>query len=414
MKPQGPDRVVVRRRRAPAPAAHGGSWKIAYADFVTAMMAFFLVMWLIALVPSKDLKTIAAYFRMPLMTAVTGGPKVESGQTVIPGGSPSIVPNDNSLPPSLDDKHASKGDDAEIEKEAERLAQKLVERRLAEMRAEQPAERPAEGLEVRAERLAEKRDTERLEDLKGDLDSLIESDPVLKEFRPQLLLDMTPDGLRIQIVDKQNRPMFATGSARMQPYMSAILRELAPAFNDIPNSLSIAGHTDARQYAAGEREYSNWELSADRANAARRELVAGGLQVSKIKRVLGLAASVSLIKDDPDAAVNRRISIVVLNRRAERRIDAQASAGVSAERLRRVLETPQPPDGPLAGSPAAGGGQGAAGKPAAGKPAAGTPAAAESAADKSGADKSAAGNSAASGPAAGGPAAAPGRAAKGM
>jgi len=340
MKSQGPDRIVIRRRRSPAPAAHGGSWKIAYADFVTAMMAFFLVMWLIALVPSKDLKTIAAYFRMPLMTAVTGGPKVESGRTVIPGGSPSIVPNDNSLPPSLDDKHASKGDDTEIETDAKSMVEKLV--------AKQAENAAADQSEGQAEMLAEKRDAGRLEDLKSQLDSLIESDPVLREFRPQLLLDMTPDGLRIQIVDKQNRPMFTTGSARVQPYMSTILRELAPAFNGIPNSLSIAGHTDARRYATGEREYSNWELSSDRANAARRELLAGGLQASKVKRVLGLAASVSLIKDDPDAAVNRRISIVVLNRRAERRIDEQASAGVSPERLRRVLETPEPPQGPEA------------------------------------------------------------------
>jgi len=111
------------------------------------------------------------------------------------------------------------------------------------------------------------------------------------------------------------------------PHMRVILRELGPIFNDLPNRLTITGHTDAMQYAAGERLYSNWELSADRANAARRELVAGGMDESKIKQVLGLSATVSLIKDDPSAAVNRRISLLVLNQQTERRIDEQHALG---------------------------------------------------------------------------------------
>lgn len=298
-----PERIVIRRGHGQHDDAHGGSWKIAYADFVTAMMSFFLVMWLISVVPHKDLHAIAEFFRMPLMTAVTGGPKVDSSSSVIPAGSPSVIPNKNPLPRKQDDEGTAESD---------------------------------------------KHDTQRLEGLKSELDQLIRSDPVLSQFRPQLLLDMTPDGLRVQIVDKQSRPMFATGSARMQPYMSAILRELAPVFNKLPNKVSIAGHTDAMQYATGEREYSNWELSADRANAARRELVAGGMDESKVKRVLGLGSTVSLIKDDPNAAVNRRISLVVLNKRAERRIDAQNSTAASVVKLPALVspDTPaqtQPP-----------------------------------------------------------------------
>src|SRR5690606_6029457 len=174
---------------------------------------------------------------------------------------------------------------------------------------------------------AESRDIRRLQDLKSDLEELIRTDPILRQFRPQLLLDMTPDGLRIQIVDQQNRPMFNTGSAVVQSYMRTILRQLGPVFNRLPNSITISGHTDAMQYATGERLYSNWELSADRANSARQELVAGGMHETKIKRVLGLSSSVPLIKDDPNAAVNRRISLLVLNQRAERRIDEQDAAG---------------------------------------------------------------------------------------
>lgn len=145
---------------------------------------------------------------------------------------------------------------------------------------------------------------------------------------------MTPDGLRIQILDKQSRPMFATGSAIIQAYMRDILRELAPALNRLPNSLTISGHTDAMRYASGDRDYSNWELSADRANAARKALVAGSLVENKVKRVLGLADTVNLIKDDPSAAVNRRISLLVLNRRAERRIDEQNASGQDELRIR--------------------------------------------------------------------------------
>lgn len=293
MKPTATDRIVIRRKRNPAPAHHGGAWKIAYADYMTAMMSFFLIMWILSLIPRDDLTGIAEYFRMPLMTAIKGGPSIDTGSSVIPGASPSPIPSKHPIT--------------------------------------QPPTDSSRGTELR-------RDTQRLEDLKFDLEALIDTNPVLQEFRPQMLIDMTPDGLRIQIVDRQNRPMFATGRAQVQPYMRDILRELGPVFNRLPNSITISGHTDAMQYATGERLYSNWELSADRANAARQELVAGGMEERKIKRVLGLSSTVSLVKDDPDAAVNRRISIVVLNRIAEERIDAQNEAGSSDARLHEALQ----------------------------------------------------------------------------
>lgn len=276
--------IVVRRKGKRGKARHGGSWKIAYADFMTAMMAFFLVMWILTLVPKEELKEIADYFRMPLMEAISGGMRTEYSDSVIPGGEPSIIPNPHPSTSGFDEE-------------------------------------------------GHRRDIQRLEDLKYELESLIQSDPELKEFYSQLLLDMTQDGLRIQIVDDKNRPMFAIGSARVQPYMRTILRSLSDLLNEMPNPLQIAGHTDAFQYASGEREYSNWELSADRANAARKELVAGGLGEDKIKQILGMASTVNLIKDDPTAEVNRRISITVLNREAEARIDAQNDSGAGGHDL---------------------------------------------------------------------------------
>lgn len=292
-------RVVVRRKRDYGEGHHGGSWKIAYADFMTAMMAFFLVMWLVLLIPKEDLPTIAEYFRQPLATAISGGPKLDNSKSVIPGGDPSPIPNAFPSPPSTP-SISNQADDA-----------------------------------------GDLRDQENLENLKLELENLIEHNPVLQQFRPQLLLDMTPDGLRIQILDQENRPMFNLGSAVVQSYMRDILRELAPLINQLPNSITVSGHTDATQYASGDRNYSNWELSADRANAARRELVAGGLGERKIKRILGLADTVDLIPDDPMAEVNRRISVLVLNRRAERRIDEQNAAGNSSERIQEHLDNLQ-------------------------------------------------------------------------
>ena len=282
-------RIVVRRKKLHHQEAHGGSWKIAYADFMTAMMAFFLVMWLLSLIPVHELTLVAEYFRKPLVEAIRSQNenKPLGTDAVIPGGAPSVIPNFQLTPRS-----------------------------------------PTEAGDIS--------DIERLENLKERLEELIEHDPVMSEYRPQMLMDMTPDGLRVQILDRENRPMFATGSARLQREMRTILRRLGPVLNGMPNTITITGHTDALQYATGEREYSNWELSADRANAARRELVAGGMDETKVRRVQGLSSTVNLV-EDPYADANRRISILVVNRRAERRMDEQDATYAEPIDLDEVL-----------------------------------------------------------------------------
>ncbi len=161
---------------------------------------------------------------------------------------------------------------------------------------------------------------EKLEALKARVEGMLASNARLGELGNQIRLDLTPEGLRIQIIDGQNRPMFDSGSAVVKDYMRELLREIGKVLNEVDNRISLSGHTDSAPYSNGVRGYSNWELSADRANASRRELVAGGMDDDKIIRVLGLAAAVPADTENPRAPSNRRISIVVMNKDAEERV----------------------------------------------------------------------------------------------
>jgi chemotaxis protein MotB len=290
-KPPNPT-VVIRRVRKKRAAHHGGSWKIAYADFVTAMMAFFLLMWLLGSTTQGDLQGIADYFNTPLRVALQGGSGSGDSSSVIQGGGQDLT--------------RSYG---QVEK-----TDNPVEKRTINLQA-------ARAEMQRAER-------QRLEDLKSKIQAAIEQEPQLAEFAQQIKLDITREGLRIQIVDDQNRPMFDTGRAMLRDYTREILRQIGRVLNDVDNRISLAGHTDAAPYALGERAYSNWELSADRANASRRELVAAGIDEGKIVRVVGLAASVPFNESNPLDPSNRRISIVVLNKESEEQLLETATADV--------------------------------------------------------------------------------------
>jgi chemotaxis protein MotB len=273
--------IVIKRIKKAGGGHHGGAWKIAYADFVTAMMAFFLLMWLLGSSTKGDLQGIADYFKTPLQVALAGG----SG--------------------SGDSSHVVKGGGLDLTRQVGQVKN-----------GETEAPRRAVSIKAAQEEYA-RQEKQKLNALKGQLEAKIDMSPQLSRFKNQLTLDVTTEGLRIQIVDEQNRPMFAIGSAILQPYTRDILREIALALNDVPNRITIAGHTDAMPYSGGDRGYSNWELSSDRANASRRELLAGGIEEGKILRVVGLASSVLFDKADPRNPTNRRISIVVMNRRTE-------------------------------------------------------------------------------------------------
>jgi chemotaxis protein MotB len=292
--------IIIKRVKKGGHPVHGGAWKIAYADFVTAMMAFFLLMWLLGSTTEGDKKGIADYFSSPLKIALlASGSGSGDSSHVVKGGGQDLTRSTGQV---------KRGD---IESPRATVNLKVL-------KAEQ----------ARAE-------VARLEDLKRRVEAKIDGNARLAALRSQIRLDMTPDGLRIQIVDEDNRPMFPSGSAVVQPAMRELLREIGAVLGEVPNRLTLEGHTDAQPFAGGERGYSNWELSADRANASRREMVAGGLPDDRTLRVQGLAASSPFDRQDPYAPSNRRISIVVMNREAEDRFfrpgsDAAEAAGAQA------------------------------------------------------------------------------------
>jgi chemotaxis protein MotB len=276
--------IIVKRVKKGAHAHHGGAWKIAYADFVTAMMAFFLLMWLLGSTTDGDRKGIQDYFNSPLKVSLSGGSGAGDANSLIRGGGTDLTKSSGQIKRATNEADKNK---------------------------------PYDPNEVR--KLQAAAEAERLRELKNKIEAVLAADLQLKEFQSQIRLDLTRDGLRIQIVDEQKRPMFDSGSAVVKPYMRELLRAIGGMLTEVPNKLTLEGHTDAQPFSSGERGYSNWELSADRANASRRELLAGGLNDTKVLRVQGLAASVLFDKDDPLDPVNRRISIIVMNRDAEDR-----------------------------------------------------------------------------------------------
>lgn len=303
--------IIVKRISRKAGGHHGGAWKIAFADFAVAMMAFFLVMWLLTVASPEELKLISGYFNDPIGFEEGGSPFA-----IDLGGTPTVAP-DRTLSDVKEDESPIP-DDTQSEsasQQAEQVVSEQVERRELDM-------------------------------LLQELQNKIDVEPVLQRFKDQILLEITQDGLRIQIVDAENRPMFASGSPQLQPYFEEILLALSDTIAVVPKKISIGGHTDAAPFV-GRRGYGNWELSTERANAARRTLLAAGYPENQLARVVGFADSALFDRTDPFNPINRRIDIVVLNKRAE----DQIFEGLS-DRVDELGPVPAPGEvEPLADSP---------------------------------------------------------------
>ena len=294
--------IVIRKVKKGHGGHHGGAWKIAYADFVTAMMAFFLLMWLLGSTAQGELQGIAQYFQSPLKVALTGGSGAGDSSSILKGGGPDLQRTNGNM---------RRG---EIEAEKRNFS-------LQALRAEIAAE-----------------DEVRARDIRMRIEQAVDGKPALKSLKQQLRMEVISDGLRVQIVDDQGRPMFNSGSARVNDHMRDLLRSLGDVLQTASGRVVISGHTDASAYSGGERGYSNWELSADRANASRRELVSGGLGEDRMVRVMGMGSSVPFAVNEPLAPMNRRISILVLGLLGQERWAGGQDAPISeAQALEQML-----------------------------------------------------------------------------
>ena len=277
-----PRPIIIKRVKKNQHDFHGGSWKVAFADFATAMMAFFLLLWLMGNSSEEEKEAISGYFNDP------------SGIQSKTGSSPSVIGDGGANVAVIEIENA--------QPETEEIEPEISKQDLA--------------------KLAEEMEMAKLNELKVELEKLVENSDIFNQFKDQVIIDITPDGLRVQIVDKDKRPMFDSGSASLKYYSKTILRGLAGALKQVPNKLSITGHTDATPYTERE-DYGNWELSSDRANAARRELQKGGVKEDKIARVEGFSSSILFDTNRPQHPVNRRIAIIVLKRSAAENIEKQ-------------------------------------------------------------------------------------------
>lgn len=274
MADQQPEvRIRIVKKKGGHGAAHGGAWKVAYADFVTAMMAFFLLMWLLNSADKNTKAGIAGMFQDPNFFSTERGKEILSnyGKGILPGG--------RGMSPGPDGSNASATpQEAEAAVEQEHKA---------------------------------------LQGAKDAIENAFQKDELLQAFKDQIKLDFTDEGLRIQIQDKAARVLFDSGSAKLKPYTLSILQEIARELGKLPNRVVIGGHTDSQQYS--NTAYTNWELSAERANAARRvmESAAHGLRPDQVRRVTGYADTIPLEGLDPKDPQNRRISIIVLSAASE-------------------------------------------------------------------------------------------------
>jgi len=312
--------IVIKRIKKAAHAHHGGVWKLAYADFVTAMMAFFLLLWLLNSVTEEQLEGISNYFAPASISPSQSGSGEMFGGKVL--GEPGAMPDKMARPSVTVDlpqpKAGTGGEQFSGDKKAAETA-----------------------TDEQAEELLRRKEEKEFREAEEEIRKAIDSMPSLKALAKSLLIDDTPEGLRIQIVDQEGLAMFPRGSAQMYVHTRRVLELVSKVITKMPQRVSIAGHTDATKYASGDNSgYTNWELSADRANASRRALIELGVPNERVSVVVGKADTDPLVKNDPANASNRRISIVLLR-----------TAAAQAKAAQEILPAPAPAPAPVGNEP---------------------------------------------------------------
>jgi chemotaxis protein MotB len=330
--------IIIKRIKKTGGAHHGGAWKVAYADFVTAMMAFFLLLWLLNAVTEEQKKGIAQYFKPTI------APQNQQSQNAVLNGQPAImqaVEGASAAQADVEvDDAADDADDNPTPSDSD------SDQNPVPAEPDQKAEKPVDVKE--AQEVVAKAEQQQFEDVKKKIEQQIQQDPGLADLKNNIDIQQTPEGLLIQLLDKEKVSMFPTGSASMNERSQQLLSLVAHVVAPLDNKLSISGHTDATPYR-GRADYSNWELSTDRANAARRALVNAGVDGDRIEDVSGRADTDPKVKGDPFSPENRRISIVLLRDKpvgsaSSNTEAAPASAAPSAPPPEIVPSTPALPE----------------------------------------------------------------------
>ena len=319
--------IIIKRIKKSGGAHHGGAWKVAYADFVTAMMAFFLLLWLLNAVTEEQKKGIAQYFKPTI------APQNQQSQDAMLNGQPAIMT-------AIDGASAAQAavDIEDSEEDAEQNPKKPAEENPDP--ATKEGEKPVDVKE--AQEVVAKAEQQQFAEVKKKIEQQIQQDPGLADLKNNIDIQQTPEGLLIQLLDKEKVSMFPSGSASMNERSRQLLSLVAHVVAPLNNKLSISGHTDATPYQ-GRADYTNWELSTDRANAARRALVTSGINEDRVENVSGKADTDPKIKADPFSPENRRISIVVLRDSPPGSFKTEGTPAPAAQPAPKPAEPSGPP-----------------------------------------------------------------------
>ena len=308
MRREGRPIIIRRVVEAGHAGHHGGAWKVAYADFVTAMMAFFLLLWLISSASEDTLKGLADFFSNATVNAGPPGGLggVLNGMTIMPGNLP-----DQMVPPVQPALPVTPGQPVATDDAPPGLSEAPFDALSDELaaRATDDAARDGAGSSDGVDVVPEAR---RFDRARAAVLGAIQASPELRPFKSNIRIDETKEGLRIQLLDGDQAAMFPVSSDSMYPHTRHLLEVVTRAVADLDNKISIRGHTDSLPYAQG-ANYDNWRLSADRANATRQVMVAGGLKPSRVAEIVGRADADPVPGTDPAAPSNRRISIILLH-----------------------------------------------------------------------------------------------------
>jgi chemotaxis protein MotB len=318
--------IIIKKVVKGGHGHHGGAWKVAYADFVTAMMAFFLLMWLLNATTEEQKSGISEYFSPSTVSNTTGGAGGLLGGAAV--SAPGAMTSRTAQPSvSLELRPTSGAQDGEAEVEGGGAVEDEDPDKTANMSEEELAEELA------------KQEAENFQKAEAEIKQAIQDAPDLKDLQKHLVIDQTPEGLRIQIVDREGKPMFASGSSRMAKPTRQLLAKFTQVVQKLPNKISISGHTDSTPFRGSRKGYGNWELSSNRALASRRVMVESGLKMAKVSHVSGKEATQPMIKDDPKDARNRRIAIIVLREAGKNAKSDKAKAAKAAEEKSTAVPT---------------------------------------------------------------------------